>query len=357
MTVSHVLVTGGAGFIGSAIVDQLRHRDVEVTVLDNLDPAAHGERPDYVRSDVRYVWADVRDDAAWQQALRGVNAVCHQAGKVGLGVDFGDVGDYVSANVSGWAAGLGTLHRSGFTGPVVLASSMVVYGEGRYRCATHGQMRPAPRAEADLAAGEFDPRCPACGGVLTAEEIVEDAPLQPRNVYAATKLHQEHLLEAYAREHPVRTVSLRYHNVYGPRMPARTPYAGVASIFRSALEQGLAPQVTEDGRQRRNFVHVDDVATANVIALLDSDASGAFNIASQQSVTVGEMAEALADAMGHRPGGEAWPVTTGGYRLGDVRHVFASPARSAEVLGFTAAVGPTEGMRRFATDPLRAAVR
>jgi dTDP-L-rhamnose 4-epimerase len=357
MSVRHVLVTGGAGFIGSAIVDQLRSRDVEVTVLDNLDPSAHAERPDYVRSDVRYVWSDVRDIAAWQHALRGVDAVCHQAGKVGLGVDFGDLQAYVGSNDNGWANGLSVLHDAGFAGPLVLASSMVVYGEGRYVCGEHGTMRPNPRAEADLAAGRFEPTCPRCSGALAAEPIGEDAPLEPRNVYAATKLHQEHLLAAFAREHPVRTVALRYHNVYGPRMPFNTPYAGVASIFRSALERGEAPMVTEDGRQRRNFVHVADVARANVCALLDSDAVGAFNIASQTSLTIGEMAEALALAMGARAGDQRWPVITGSFRLGDVRHVFASPRRAAEVLGFAADVSPTDGMTAFATDGLRAAVR
>ncbi len=357
MTAPHVLVTGGAGFVGSAIVDELRAREADVTVLDNLDPAAHAERPAYLRDDVRYVWADVRDTAAWQQALRGVTAVCHQAGKVGLGVDFGDVCAYVGSNDSGWASGLSVLHDRGFSGPVVLASSMVVYGEGRYVCAQHGVVRPLPRQEGDLRAGQFEPRCPQCGSELAAEPIDEDAPVDPRNVYAATKLHQEHLLNAFAREHPVRTVSLRYHNVYGPRMPFNTPYAGVASIFRSALEQAQAPKVTEDGRQRRNFVHVSDVARANVRALLDSDASGPFNVASQSSLTVGEMAEALAIAMGAQPGDNRWPVVTGAYRLGDVRHVFASPDRAASVLGFTASTSVDDGMASFATDPLRGAVR
>jgi dTDP-L-rhamnose 4-epimerase len=357
MTVRHVLVTGGAGFIGSAIVDLLRAEGTEVTVLDNLDADAHADRPDYLRTDVRYVWADVRDTAAWQQALRGVDAVCHQAGKVGLGVDFGDVLGYVTANDDGWAQGLYAMHHHGFTGPIVLASSMVVYGEGSYRCAAHGEVRPRPRADDDLRSGRFEPRCPHCSGELTAEEIPESAPLEPRNVYAATKLHQEHLLQAFAREHPNRCVALRYHNVYGPRMPFNTPYAGVASIFRSSLEQGRAPHVTEDGRQRRNFVHVSDVARANVIALLGSEASGAFNVASARSCSVGEMAESLAAAMGSAPGDERWPVVTGSYRLGDVRHVFASTRRAADELGFVAAVDVADGMRGFSTDRLRAAVR
>src|SRR5262249_28072195 len=155
-----------------------------------------------------------------------------------------------------------------FAGRIALASSMVVYGEGRYRCATHGVVRAAPRTRAALERGDFEPHCPVCTAALHAETVDEDALLDPRNVYAATKLHQEHLCAPFAREHDGTTVTaLRYHNVYGPRMPRDTPYAGVASIFRSAYERGVAPQVFEDGGQRRDFVHVADVARANVAAL------------------------------------------------------------------------------------------
>ena len=368
-SVSHVLVTGGAGFIGSHIVDELLGLGIGVSVLDNLDRAAHGARPDYLNPGARYVWGDVRDASAWTDALAGVDAVCHQAGKVGLGVDFADAPDYVSHNDSGLAVGLGVLHSERFAGPIVLASSMVVYGEGRYRCADHGVVGAGPRQAADLEAGRFEPSCPVCGAALDAQEVPEDAPLLPRNVYAATKLHQEHLVECFARAHAVRATALRYHNVYGPRMPRNTPYAGVASIFRSAIEEGTAPQVTEDGRQRRNFVHVGDVAHANVLVLISDSGSecagdnptshgsfAAFNIASPESRTVGEMALALATAFGVSPGDPQWPVITGAYRLGDVRHVFASPRLAETQLGFRAATTFDAGLREFATAALRAAV-
>jgi dTDP-L-rhamnose 4-epimerase len=355
--VDHVLVTGGAGFIGSHVVDALLAAGHEVTILDSLDPGAHAEHPDYLDERARLVLGDVRDRSAWDDALDGVGAVCHQAGKVGLGVDFGDVDAYVTSNDVGFAVGLRALHDRRFTGPVVLASSMVVYGEGRYRCGVHGTVRPAPRLVSDLEAGRFEPPCPTCGAPLAAEAVPEYAPLDPRNVYAATKLHQEHLLAAFVREHPLTATVLRYHNVYGPRMPQRTPYAGVASVFRSALEAGQAPRVTEDGAQRRNFVHVDDVARAN-LAAVQRPGSGLLtcNVGSAESRTVGEMATALAAAFGAEPGDERWPVVTGAYRLGDVRHVFADVERARAALGFVAAVGFEEGMRRFATDPLRTAV-
>lgn len=350
----HVLVTGGAGFIGSHLVDVLVAAGNTVTVLDNLDPAAHDGPPSYLNPGARYVWGDVRDRAAWDSVLDGVDVVNHQAGKVGLGVDFGDADAYVDHNIVGWVTGLRALHDRGFTGRVVLASSMVVYGEGRYTCASHGVVRPGPRRSDDLAAGLFETTCPICGEPLTATAVPEDAPLDPRNTYAATKLHQEHLLEIFARDHDIDASMLRYHNVYGPRMPRDTPYAGVAAIFRSALERGDAPQVTEDGRQMRNFVHVRDIVAANVAAIDRKGGPRAFNVASTQPRSVGEMAEALATAFGEREGSALWPVVTGRFRLGDVRHVFASTERAADELDYASTVPFAEGMREFARAELRA---
>jgi dTDP-L-rhamnose 4-epimerase len=344
-----VLVTGGAGFIGSHIVDELIEAGHEVVVLDDLDPAAHSGVPDGLNPAATYLWGDVRDAALVQRALSGVDAICHQASKVGLGVDFADVGDYVSRNDLGTATLLRALHDMGFVGRLVLASSMVVYGEGRYRCADHGIVRPGPRRFADLDAGRYEPPCPVCGAQLTPEAVPEDHWLDPRNVYASTKLAQEHLCSAYAREHDGTIVTaLRYHNVYGPRMPRDTPYAGVASIFRSAYERGDSPIVLEDGGQRRDFVHVRDVAHANVLALTHPEGvPGPFNVCTGDPRTVLEMATAL------RLEGAAQPRVVGGYRLGDIRHVFASAERAAALLGFRAAIGFVDGMRDFTTAALR----
>lgn len=324
-----VLVTGGAGFIGSHVVEALTARGHEPVVFD-------------VRDDPR---ADVRDPEAVERALRGVDAVCHQAAMVGLGDGVTDAPEYVSRNDLGTAVLLSTMARAGIA-RLVLAGSMVVYGEGRYVCPRHGVVRPGPRAAADLDAGRFEPNCPVCSAELEPGLVGEDAPADPRNVYAATKLAQEHLAAAWARSTGGTAVSLRYHNVYGPRMPRDTPYAGVASFFRSALARGEAPRVFEDGRQRRDFVHVRDVAAANAVALAADGAPGAlsaYNAGSGVPHTVGELARALAGACG---GPE--PVVTGEYRLGDVRHITADSSRLRAELGWKPEVSFEDGMREFA---------
>jgi dTDP-L-rhamnose 4-epimerase len=349
--VNRVLVTGGAGFIGSHVVDTLVQAGLAVRVLDSLHPAAHDGHPGYLNPGAEYRWADLRDGDTVAAALDGVDAVCHQAAMVGLGVDFADAPDYVAHNCGATAVLLSALYQRRSCGRLILASSMAVYGDGLYRCPEHGTVRPGPRRREHLAVGVFDPPCPACGRPLVSEAVGEEATADPRNVYAATKLHQEHLCAAFARETGSAAVFLRYHNVYGPRMPRDTPYAGVASIFRSALEGGRPPRVFEDGGQRRDFVHVADVARANLLALIaDPPPEGPLNVASGQPHTVLDMAFALTDAFG--PKAPA-PVVTGEFRLGDVRHVVASPHKARDALGFTAEVTFPEGMAEFARAPLR----
>ncbi|PGH44662.1 NAD-dependent dehydratase [Micromonospora sp. WMMA1996] len=345
-----VLVTGAAGFIGSQIADLLAAEGHQPVCLDALLPQAHGGTlPEWARRHDPVV-GDVRDAALLDRLLPGVDAVCHQAAMVGHGLDPSDAPDYAGHNDLGTAVLLAAMHRAGVR-RLVLASSMVVYGEGRYTCARHGVIRPAPRRTADLAAGRYDPTCPACGGTLAPALVPEDAPLEPRSTYAASKLAQEHYAAAWARQTGGGVWALRYHNVYGPRMPRDTPYAGVASLFRSALAAGRAPVVLEDGHQRRDFVHVTDVARANLLALTAPPPEGlvAVNVCSGEPHTVGDLAVALARAMD----GPA-PEVVGGARAADVRHVVADPARARELLGYTARVGFVEGVTAFATDPLRA---
>ncbi|MCU1482787.1 MAG: NAD-dependent dehydratase [Subtercola sp.] len=386
-----LLVTGGAGFIGSAIVTKALDEGWRVRVLDNLRADVHAVQPatgtyfvsPFADSRVDFLLGDVTDPAAVADALQGVTVVSHQAAKVGLGVDISDAPDYVASNDLGTAVLLAAMARADIK-RLVLASSMVVYGEGKYRRAStvddaaasgstsdstadyraldapaFGAVRPAPRRVADLEAGRFDPVDPLTGEALAPDFIVEDDPLDPRNVYASTKLAQEHLASAWARSTGGRVIALRYHNVYGPGMPQNTPYAGVASLFRSALERGEAPRVFEDGGQRRDFVHVRDVAGANLAAIdatnaADSaDAAGfrAYNVGSGDVHTIGDLASALS-----RFAGGPEPVFTGEFRLGDVRHITASSERLRSELGWRPTMSFDDGMREFATAPLRAAV-
>jgi dTDP-L-rhamnose 4-epimerase len=336
------LITGGAGFVGSHTADVM---GPDVRLVDAFLPQAHGDsrKAGVVRNDLTDV-CEVVD------LLDGVDVVVHLAAMVGHGVDPSDAPAYALNNDYSTAVLLAAMASAGVR-RLVLASSMVVYGEGRYRCADHGIVPALPRKEKDIVAGRFDPACPSCGSDLTPELIGEDARLDPRSTYAATKVAQEHLALAWARQTGGSVWALRYHNIYGPRMPRDTPYAGVASIFRSALERGEAPKVMEDGRQRRDFVHVTDVAAANALAASKSAEEGtlqAVNICSGEPHTVGEFAETLAAAMGG-----PMPVIVGGARPGDVRHVTADLAKARSVLGFHPRMSFEEGVKSFATDPLR----
>ena len=317
-----VLVSGGAGFIGQHVVGEFLARGHEVRVMDSLRADAHAGRTWSRPSDIEIVKADVRDAVALDHALEGIEAVVHLAAKVGLGVDVQDLPDYASSNDVGTAELLAGMARAKVK-RLTLASSMVVYGEGLGRCVEHGATTPGPRIESALAGGQFEPPCPRCGRPLETALVNEDTPFDPRNAYASSKVAQEFYASNWARATGASVAAMRYHNVYGPGMPRDTPYAGVAAIFASALRRGEAPRVFEDGGQRRDFVHVRDVAAATVQAC-EKHVSGvrAFNVGSGTPRTVGDMAHALARVLD----GPA-PTVTGQYRLGDVRHITADSTR------------------------------
>lgn len=326
-----VLVTGGAGFIGRAVAAQFAAAGIETLLYDwAIDPQDDITNLDRVRA-----------------ASRGCDVVVHLAAKVGLGVDISDLDDYARQNSLGTAVVLRAAADADVP-RIVYASSMVVYGEGAYTCTAHGLIRPSPRRVPDLDAGRFEPCCPRCAEPLAPGSVSEDAALDPRNAYAATKVHGEHLAATWCRQTGGQVAALRFHNVYGPGLPRDTPYAGVAALFVSRLAAGLPALVFEDGRQRRDFVHVDDVASAVVAAASAHLSTGltALNIGSGRVVTVGEMAELITTAVGGLE-----PVITGEYRLGDVRHITADSTRAQRLLGWQ----PRRSIAQGVPDLLRTA--
>jgi dTDP-L-rhamnose 4-epimerase len=319
-----ILVTGGAGFIGRAVHDQLEAAGETVRIFDRVLDASD----------------DILDHDRLRIAADGCGAVIHLAAKVGLGVDISDIDAYALQNDVGTAMTLRVAAEQQIS-RFVYASSMVVYGEGRYRCGCHRLMSPPPRDRNDLDQRRFDPRCPRCGADLVPELVPESAPLDPRNTYAATKVHGEQLAAIWSRETGGTVAALRFHNVYGPGMPRDTPYAGVASIFADSALRGEPPRVFEDGCQRRNFIHVSDVAAAVVAAVhapLPAQLTP-LNIGTPWVTTVGAMARELS----RRLGGPA-PIVTGAYRLGDVRHITADCSAAEKVLGWRARIDITNGL-------------
>jgi dTDP-L-rhamnose 4-epimerase len=341
-----VLLTGAAGFIGARVARALEGDGHEVVGVDVMLPAAHG--PGAEAPPGCHV-VDVRDGDALAPLLAGVDVVCHQAAMVGAGVNAADAPAYGGHNDYATTVLLAQMYAAGCR-RLVLASSMVVYGQGRYGCPVHGLVDPVPRRREDLDAGIFEHRCPVGGEELQWRLVGEDAPLRPRSLYAASKTAQEHYTLAWSEAAQGSVVALRYHNVYGPGMPRDTPYSGVAAIFRSALEKGDAPKVFEDGGQMRDFVHVDDVAAANVAAVnrVGPPEFLAANVCSGQPISIGDVAGELWQAAGGPP-----PEVTGQYRNGDVRHIVADPAGARETLGFSASISPSKGLKEFATAPLR----
>ena len=342
-----VLLTGSAGFIGAAVAAELEHHGYEVVKVDAMLPQAHGSSSPPAGTH----HLDVRDADGWRGLLDGVDVVCHQAALVGAGVRVADLPDYAAHNDLGTAALLAAMHEAQVH-RMVLASSMVVYGEGRYSCPEHGGQTPPPRSRAALDAGDFDNHCETCNAPLSWDLVDEDVRLDPRSAYAASKLAQEHYAAAWARQADGAVVALRYHNVYGPGMPKDTPYSGVAAMFRSSVERGDPPRVFEDGRQMRDFVHVRDVARANRAAVDAVLAHGpghfrSYNVCSGQPVPIG----AVADLVVAGTGSDTAPRVTGEYRLGDVRHVTASSERIWRELRWRATVPFAEGIVQFAAVP------
>jgi dTDP-L-rhamnose 4-epimerase len=342
-----VLVTGGAGFVGSHTVDALIERGYEVRILDSLDPQVHrdGRPPAWLNPRAELVRAEITDREAVRAALAGVERVVHLAAAVGVGQSMYAVRRYVHDNSLGAATLLDVLANDTHTvRRMVVASSMSIYGEGAYRCGRCGPVAPPLRPEAQLRQGAWEVLCPRCSVPTEPVPTGEDKPLQPTSIYAITKRDHEEMFLAVGRAYGIATVALRYFNVYGPRQSLSNPYTGVAAIFASRLLNGRAPMIFEDGRQSRDFVHVSDIARANLLALERSEADfGVFNIGTGRPTTVLQIAEALAAGLGS----SLEPEVLGRCRAGDIRHCFADVSKISGALGFEADVPLAHGMRQL----------
>jgi dTDP-L-rhamnose 4-epimerase len=341
-----VLITGGAGFVGSHLADELLLHGYRVRVLDNLDPQVHGgERawPDYLDPEVECLRGDVRDADAVRNALRGVDAVFHFAAAVGVGQSMYEIEHYTDVNNRGTAVLLEALTRTPVA-RLIVASSMSIYGEGSYRDRDGNRVAPPERARAQLQQGRFEIEG-ADGEPLTPLATPETKPTHPASVYALSKLDQEKLCLMIGAAYRIPAVALRFFNIYGTRQALSNPYTGVLAIFAARYLNGVAPMVYEDGDQRRDFVSVHDVARACRLALEAPDAPGhAFNIGSGRSVSVLEVAAALAEVMAI---GGLEPDITRKFRVGDIRHCFADIGLARAVLGYEPRVSLEEGLQEL----------
>jgi dTDP-L-rhamnose 4-epimerase len=347
MSIRHVLVTGGAGYIGSHLVDGLITRGYRVTVLDVLEPQVHrsGTWPSYANPQARYVRGDVRDRAVFEPLVLEADAVVHFAAAVSVGQSMYQIDRYVDVNTRGTALLLDILvNTKHHVEKVLVASSIGVYGEGAYRCATHGPVAPVIRSETQLAAKDWEQRCPACQARVDSIPTPEDKPLYRDNIYSMTKYHQEEMVLLIGKTYGIPAVAPRFFNVYGPRQSLSNPYAGVAAIWLSRLLNGKRPVVFEDGGQLRDFVSIHDVVDCLLLMLETPGADYLpVNVGSGETVTILEIAQLLARILGS----DIEPEITQTGRKFDIRHNTADITRARTLLGFAPKVPLETGFREL----------
>jgi dTDP-L-rhamnose 4-epimerase len=346
-----ILVTGGAGFVGSHLVDELVARGHEVRVLDNLDPQVHantGRPRGYTNPDAEFILADVRDATAVDRALDGVDAVFHLAAAVGVAQSMYQIRHYVDANSLGGATLLQSLcDRKHRPEKLIVASSMSIYGEGAYRCDACGPVSPSLRSRAQMRAGLWEMLCPRCGTTVKPTPTAEDKPLAPTSIYAVTKRDHEDMFLCFGNSYGIPTVALRFFNIYGVRQSLSNPYTGAAAIFSSRLLNDNPPLIFEDGRQMRDLIHVSDIVAANLLALERGGENGGevFNVGTGRATSILELATLVREGLGRGPE----PQVLGKFREGDIRHCYADISRIRERLGFVPKVSLEEGMMDLMT--------
>lgn len=344
-----VLITGGAGFIGSNLSLALIERGYQVTVLDNLSPQVHDQDSALLRSiegKVKFIRGDVRSREDWIQALQGQQIVVHYAAETGTGQSMYEIERYVDVNVRGTASLLDLLANQPHTvKKLVVASSRSIYGEGKCSCARCGVVYPGPRAAADMEKGDFNVKCPGCGQSVRAVPTDEDSKIHPSSLYGVTKHTQEQMILAVGRSLGIPSVALRYQNVYGPGQSLSNPYTGILSIFSTRIKNGNDINIFEDGAETRDFVYIDDVVAATMLAIENPAADyEVFNVGSGAPTDVKTVAESLVNAYG---ASVPWRVS-GNFRLGDIRDNVADLSRIKSRLGFEPAVDFATGIARFA---------
>ena len=344
METANVLVTGGAGFIGSHLVDALVERGHHVHVLDALVPQVHGEggRPSYLNPHVEFIQGDVCDRHVVDAALEHIDVVFHEAAEVGVGQSMYEIERYVRANDLGTAVLLeAILQRRPQIKKLIVASSMSIYGEGAYTCPGCGSVAPQLRPAEQLLDRRWEVECPKCGQTLSPAPTSEEKPLFPTSVYAVTKQDQEQFVLAVGRSYGIPAVALRYFNVYGTRQALSNPYTGICAIFSSRLLQDQAPMIFEDGEQTRDFIHVSDIVQANLLALEKDTANyQAINVGTGRATSVRQVATLLTEGLGKTIEAEV----VGKYREGDIRHCFADISRARKLLGYEPKVSLEQGI-------------
>jgi dTDP-L-rhamnose 4-epimerase len=348
-TSKQILITGGAGFVGSHLADGLLQAGHRVRILDDLTPQVHqGATPDYLSPEVELVVGDVRDPNRLREVLSGVDVIFHFAATVGVGQSMYEISRYMSVNTQGTAELLqGLLDTKHTPEKIIVASSMSIYGEGQYICSECATVAyPPVRPVSQLKNAQWELHCTACKGVLVPRPTNETKPSELNSVYALSKRDQEELCLIYGRTYGIPVTALRFFNIYGTRQALSNPYTGVAAIFAARLINNQAPLVFEDGEQMRDFVSVHDIVRANMLAMERPESDGeVINVGCGKPITIRKVAEILAAALG-KP--ELTPVITQKYRAGDIRHCYADLTRARRLLGYQPRVTHEEGFRELA---------
>ncbi len=346
----NILITGGAGFIGSNLTLKLIENGYKVTVLDNLSPQVHGKArssPSYlsIKDKVRFIKDDVRSMSAWEKALQHQHIVVHLAAETGTGQSMYEISRYVEVNVQGTANMLDYLANRGHSvEKVIVASSRAVYGEGKYFCTEHGIVYPSKRKETDLRNGQFDCTCPICGNIVEPQATDENSRLYPTSVYGITKQNQEQITLTVCESLNIPAIAFRYQNVYGPGQSLSNPYTGILSIFSTQIKNNNNLNIFEDGRESRDFVYIDDAVNATILGIENGNiVNDVFNVGTATPVNVRTVAETLI----RKYNSTVTSAISGNFRLGDIRHNYADLTKIKTSLGYDPEYDFEKGISKF----------